>query len=72
MLNNVLIFLDTNSRKLNLELISNKIANILIIKSKVMIGEEIFNFAKELWPINRSLTGGLGIHWRKLKNMSLI
>ena len=22
-----------------------------------MIGEEIFNFAKELWPINRSLTG---------------
>ena len=33
----------------------NKICSI--IEQHNMIGNEIYNFARELWPLNRSLTG---------------
>ena len=33
-----------------------------------MIGEEIYNFANELWPINRSITGkGVRLTLKKIK-----
>ena len=38
-----------------------------------MIGNEIHNFARELWPLNRSLTGeGVRETLKKLKNIYLI